>query len=362
MNKSLKFQTLVGGLLMALPVGTAMADGSYPQISIVIPIEIQNDYAYESDDPTAELNDTFATIEPEITVQFSEQISVVAGLVFEPVQDAVDDRFFDDEGIYFEQLFVQYEGDGFGIIAGKFNPVFGVAWDKAPGIYGVDFAEDYELAERVGFGANVTLGGEAAGEHTLSAATFFADTSFLSQSTITGRGETRGGSGGPSNTEDLSSFSLSLDSESVPALGGIGYTLGVAHQAAGEGDTDDETAYVVGAFTSFELSEDLTFEPLIEWVHLDHAGASIADTDYLTLSGALLHGPWNLSASYTGRSTDPNTAGTPDVDDTLYQLSAGYEFENGFTADLGYRFAEEAAIDTHVIGVLFTYELSASFP
>lgn len=32
---------------------------------------------------------------------------------------------------------------------GKLNPGFGIAWDKAPGIYGTDLAEDYEISERI---------------------------------------------------------------------------------------------------------------------------------------------------------------------------------------------------------------------
>jgi|GEM_PF-3754928 len=42
-------------------------------------------------------------------------------------------------------------------------------------------------------------------------------------------------------------------------------------------------------------------------------------------------------------------------------LVSGYRFKNGLTADLGFRFAEEANIDTHVIGVLFTYELEVAY-
>jgi hypothetical protein len=360
MKTVLKSTLMCGSFLVALPVASAFAETSYPRVDAVIPFEIQNDYAYESDDPTAELNNTFAVIEPEVTVHFSDAISIVAGLVLENVNDPVGDRFFEDQGLFIEQLFAQYSGDNFNVKAGKFNPTFGIAWDKAPGIYGVDFAEDYELTEKIGFGADVTFGDEASGEHTLSGSTFFADTSFLAQTFINSRGQPRIGDSGPSNTEDLSSFAVSLDSESVPALGGIGYTLGVSHQGKGRADTNDETSYAVGVFGSFELSEDLTLEPLIEYVRRDNAGATIADTDYLTLSSALLHGPWNLAASYTNRNMDPNTAGTPDVEDHLYQVSGGYAFENGLTADLAYRFAEEANIDTHIIGLLFTYELELS--
>lgn len=349
--------------MLALVHGAeAIAETAYPRLEATLPFELQNDFAYESDDPAVELNNTFAVIEPEVSLQFSRTISVEAGFVFENVRDPVGDRFFEDQGLFVEQLFLQYAGDGFALKAGKFNPAFGVAWDLAPGIYGVDFAEDYELTEKVGFGADVTLGDETTGEHTLSAATYFADTSVLSQSFLTSRGETRIGSSGPSNTEDFSSFAVSLGSEGLPALGGMGYSLGIAHQAAGVGNTDDETSYAAAIFGSVALSDSVAWEPLAEYIRQENAGATIADRDYLTLGSAFLYGPWNLSLSYTGRNLDPNTAGTSDVDDTLLQVSGGYEFDNGVTADLGYRFSEEASVDTHMIGILFTYELGVSLP
>ncbi len=355
------FRNLVlSGTALTFLSTTATADTSYPRIEAVVPFELQHDYAFDSDVQANELHNTFAVIEPEISIQFTENWSIEAGLVFENVNDPVDDRFFEDQGLFIEQLFLQYAGDNFTVIAGKFNPVFGVAWDRAPGIYGVDFAEDYEITERIGFGADYTFGDEASGEHTISASTFFADTSFLAQTLINSRGQPRIGDGGPSNTEDFSSFALSLDSESVPALGGLGYTLGISHQGEGRGNTDDQLGLAAGLFGSFDIAEGLAFEPLVEYVLLENAGATVADTDYLTLGGAFLHGPWNVSLSYTSRSTDPNTAGAADIEDHLFQATTGYEFENGLTADFGYRFAEEGRVDTHTLGLLFTYELEVS--
>lgn len=362
MNTSLKRTLLCCTVLAAAPFATAYAENSYPRIEAVIPFEIENDYAYKSDDPAAELNNTFAVIEPEVTVHFSDSISIVAGLVFENVVDPAGDRFFKDQGLFIEQLFAQYSGDNFNVKAGKFNPTFAVGWDKAAGIYGVDFAEDYELTEKIGFGADVTFGDEDSGEHTLSGSTFFSDTSFLSQTFINSRGQPRIGDGGAGNTEDLSSFAVSLDSESVPALGGLGYTLGVAQLGKGIGNTDNETSYAVGLFGSFDVTDEVAVEPLIEYVRRDNTGGSIADADYLTVSSALLYGPWNVSASYTNRNTDLNTAAAPDVEDHLYQVSGGYEFASGLTADFGYRFSEEGHVDTHVIGVLCTYELEIAYP
>jgi len=359
MKSTLK-KVALGSAALTLFPAAAMAETSYPRIEAVIPFEIEHDYAFDSDVSANELHNTFAVIEPEISIQFSENWSIEAGLVFENVNDPVGDRFFEDQGLFIEQLFLQYAGDNFTVIAGKFNPVFGVAWDRAPGIYGVDFAEDYEITERIGFGADYTFGSETSGEHTVSASTFLADTSFLAQTFINSRGQPRIGDGGPSNTEDFSSFAVSLDSESVPALGGLGYTLGVSHQGEGRGDADDQLGLAVGVFGSFDITDDLVFEPVVEYVILENAGGTVADTDYYTVGGALLHGPWNVSLSYTGRNMDPNTAGAADVEDHLFQASTGYAFENGLTADFGYRFAEEGRVDTHILGLLFTYELEVS--
>lgn len=334
-----------------------------PRVEVTIPVEIQNDYAYEADDPDAELNDLYTTIEPEIAVFLTEALSIQAGLVFEPVvdPDPGEDRAFENHGLYAEQLFIEFAPGGFSLIAGKFNPAFGAAWDRAPGVYGTDFAEDYELVERIGFGGSVDFGEGDWGEHSLTAATFFADTTFMSGSAFKSRGRTNESDGGVSNTEDFSSFSISLDSEEVPALGGLGYTLGFLRQEGGEGDPEDETGYVLGLFGSYELGA-VTAEPILEWAHFENTGGAEEDTDYLTAGVAFLHGPWNLSISYTGRFTDPDDPITDDVDDMLFQASAGYEFDCGLTADIGYRFSEEDESDTHVVGLLLAYEFGFTVP
>lgn len=349
---------LVGG-------GAAWADeGSFPRLEVVIPIEIQDDFAFDSDDPAAELNDLYATIEPEVSLHFNSAISLVAGFVFEPVQDPGprEDRVFEDQGLFAEQVFLSYAGDGFGLQAGKFNPAFGMAWDRAPGLYGTDFAEDYELTERVGLGGSIEWGNENRGLHTLSVATFFADTTFLSESIFQDRGRTRIGSGGVSNTEDFSSVAVSLDSEAVAGLGGMGYTLGFVHQQGGRGDPEDETGFVAGLFKSVELSNGATLEPVLEWAHFENAGGAQLDRDYVTLGAGWANGPWNAALSATGRFSDSNAAGVASDDDTLVQLSGGYGFSNGVTLDIGYRFSEEANLETHMVGALLAYELGFTLP
>ena len=189
-------------IVAALLPAAAWADTLYPNLEIGGVVEIQNDHVVEADDPAPGVegdgNDLFATIEPSIALQFSERFSLNTDLVIEPVRDrtADDDRFFEDHGLYAETLFLELTGQGWSLVAGKFNPAFGVAWDAAPGIYGTDFAEDYELTEKIGFGGALDVFGEGDGAHRVDAAVFFADTSPLSRSAFTDRGRTRKSSGG----------------------------------------------------------------------------------------------------------------------------------------------------------------------
>ncbi|MEM9123033.1 MAG: hypothetical protein AAGB03_06890 [Pseudomonadota bacterium] len=370
-TKSL-LKSSAGAVALSLPLAAfsgapAFAVELYPKFSIEIPIEIESDTVFDSDDDDAEFTDTYATIEPEIVLSFNEIVSLNAGLVFEPVEggedpDPGEDIFFENHGLYAEQLFLEIAPGDFSLIAGKYNPSFGVAWDLAPGIYGVDFAEDYELTERIGLAGSVSFGGEASGEHTLTVSSFFADTTGLTESLFQDRPTVDKDDGGPSNTEDLSSFAVTLIGEDVPFLGGFGYALSFATQDQGEtaADTDDETGFAVALFGGLDLTESLSVEPVIEYASFDGFGGTDTDADYITAGLAFLTGPWNLSLAYTDRSIEEN--GGSDFDDTLFAASAGYEFESGLTFDLGYKLEDAEDVESQVFGVLFTYTVGYSAP
>jgi hypothetical protein len=335
---------------------TGRPAGSYPNLEIISAHEIENDWTFDSDDSDNELSDLYATFEPFIALHITPELSIESGLVFEPVKDPDpgDSRAFEDQGLYAETLGVVYANDLFSVYGGKFNPTFGAAWDVAPGIYGADFAEDYELTERIGFGGSLTGGNDDYGFHTLSGNLFFLDTTFLSKSAFTNRGRTRKSDGGVSNTESLESFSVTLDGADMPFLPGLGYTLGVERQEGGKGDPKDELGFVAGLYGAFDVTSETTLEPILEYVYLDNAEGQRQDRQYITVGSAIFRGPWNLSASYTGRFTDPD--GESNIDDTLYQVSLGYEFDFGLAVDIGYGFTEEEDIDSHTVGLVFAYE------
>lgn len=347
---------LTAGSLLVYGAQAHADEGSYPSVSGEVSIEIESDYTYESDDEDAELNDLFAVVEPALAVHFTEEISLRTALVLEPVFDPEpeEDRAFEDEGLFVQELYLLYETDAFSVFAGKFNPAFGVGWDVTPGLFGTGFAGDYELTERIGGGGSVSFDAGESGVHALTASTFFLDTTFLSDSVFTSRGETKEADGGVSNTEDFSSFSLVVDGGEFQAAPGLSYHAGISHQGAGDGDTDDETSFAAALYGSFELSEELGIEPVVEFVHQKNAEGGADDRDYFTVGAALLHGPWNLSLAWTGRETNVADGGE-DISDSLYQVSIGYAFDFGLSIDVGYVFTEEEDVDSNTVGALLAY-------
>lgn len=322
-------------------------------------MELENDWDYDSNDPTVERNNLFTLTEPEATIHLAPGLSIFTHAVLQQVSAANPDenRIFENQGLFIEDLYLAYEQDWFGIKGGKFTPNFGIGWDKIPGVYGSDFAEaGYEFAERIGVGGSLTLKNKEFGAHTVSASTFFLDTTFLTHSAIQGRGTKGLADGGVSNTEDFSSFAIALDGEDIAALPGFGYHLAYIHQRQGRGNDADETGFAIGATHVLKFGDGFELTPLVEYVRFDDAeGTTDLDRDFLTVAGRLTWRGWNVAVSYTGRDTD-SPDGTS-VDDDNFQISAGYGFESGIAIDLGWRHVDEARVKTDGIGVLVAYRI-----
>lgn len=256
-----------------------------------------------------------------------------------------------------------WEDERYSLWAGKFNPAFGLAWDQAPGIWGADFAEDYEIAEKIGGGASYTFSPAGLGTHTVTANTFFTDTSVLSQAAITSRGQTRIISGGAGNTEDFSSYTLSLDSENLAGVENLGYHMGFRYQAEQDANrdatTDNEKGFALALKYMAPINDQLSLDFIGEYAALERfEGVRNSDRDYTTFgAAATIMENWNLAASYTFRDIDNDGTGAAN-EDHLFQLSGGYDFGNGFTFDIGWKSFEEANVDTSLLGALLAYEKS----
>jgi len=343
--------------LYALPLlalsQTAAAEGeSYPKISGELAIELENDWTFDSDDDAAELNDLYPTLTLGTAIEFTPELSVNLEATLEPVEDATDDRAFEDLGAYVNILTVNYDTDMFGVYAGKFTPNFGIAWDAAPGIFGADLNEDLELAEMLGLGGYVNF--NATGTHTISTSVFFQDTTFLSDSLGKSRGPLDEDDGGPANTESLSSFAVALDG-GFEAVEGFRYHLGFTSLAEGDDGNENQYGYVAGAEYEIAVNDAVTLTPLVEFAHLENAGGVDGDeTQYATAGISLGYDNWTISTTYQDRSTE--TGGT-DVDDYVYDFTVGYAFDFGLEVAAAYRAAEEDNVDSQGLGVLVGYTI-----
>src|SRR5262249_15419129 len=153
----------------------------------------------------------------------------------EQVRDPTSDSFLRDHALWIDQLYMTIHLGPVSIYGGKIHPRFGFAWDIAPGVYGTDFAEDYEIVERLGFGAVWRLAIDF-GRHDLSFEWFRADTSFLANSAFTRtvpgqldatRFSTLSNSDGTLSNSSSPSYTFSLVGRDIPMPEGLGY---VAYQ------------------------------------------------------------------------------------------------------------------------------------
>jgi len=336
----------------------AAADGPTLSVDIVTELQYENGIGPEEAKPQSDF--LFTTIEAGIGLNFTDRFvleSVVLVEIFdEPV--AGDDSLFQDHGLFVEELKLAYHGDNWSAFTGKFNTAFGVGWDLGSGIWGVDFPEDYEVAEKIGFGTTKTFGSERNGIHTLYASAYQADRSFLSESLLDNRGRVHLADGGVTNTDGPESFTLSLTGEDVFGHSGLGYHIAYRSHAHGDANfnAERENGFAASVFgvTPFV---DAELEGLIEAVHISNSEGSDHDVTYITAGGTLYFAEtWNAALSVTFRNT--NVPGGASINDYRFQATTGFVWDSGVSFDFGYRHSKEDGVDNHVVGFLMAYEFS----
>ncbi len=322
---------------------------SYPFMIAELEVELENDLVFDSDDPDAEFNNLYPTIGFAAELGLNEYFKVVVGLTMEQLEDPEEDSYFEDVGLYMDTIHLQADVGGLSLLAGKYGPEFGQAWDNTPGLYGTSLAEDYEITEMIalGFAYEFELGD--AGTHTLAANTFFADTTVLSESLITNRGRVTLADGGSANTERFNNFAVALDGEEMAALPGLSYNLGFTYLSAGIGDLADQTGYVFGLAYENEFDNGMELFLTGEVAYFNNIGSTLDDGTYYTAGAELANGSWH--GEIAGSIRDINLDGGGSEDTSFIQLSGGYEFDNGLDLTLGYAYVDEDSVGSHVFGV-----------
>lgn len=319
-------------------------------------------------------NNTYTEPEFEGFVNVGEHFSLNTLVKMEQVRSVTESSAFRSEGAYVEQLYGTVSFDPVEIYGGKIHPRFGAAWDATPGLYGTDFAEDYELTEKIGVGGAVTA--DIAGRHRLAVESFFNDTSFLSNSLfsrpritdsdVLRPGRARRSDGGAGNTGSLDNFAVSLGGYNMPQLKGFSYNLGWSRQEAGADGELNEDALVAGFAWEYPLTSRITIVPMFEYAHVSHQGGADVAADYFTVGiGAELGQGWSASAHATVRPIDDRAAGD-EYTDHLAGFSMGYDLGSqlkkfsplldGLGIEAGYKHERAARENLNTIGALLVYE------
>ena len=310
-------------------------------------VELTLDHADAGEDVLA------ATINYGLAVRFAEGWTVQLDAVLEPVVDPAGDGAFEGEDAFIETLSLQYAGEGFTVYGGKINPVFGGAADVAPGLYGVEAGESYQITEALGVGGDISLTSmlNLDGEHVLSAALFSADRSALSGSLGGLREELELADGGLANTEGLKSVALSIDGV---LANGVGYTLGHRRLATDTPGETYENTTVLGVNYAWPEDSGLDLAVMAEVAASRNAdGVDGANRDFYTAGGTLGLGDWFVNAIASGWNENA-TAG--DVDVRKLELSVGRALAETLVLEVGVQDVRESGASATVIGARLCWE------
>ena len=269
---------------------------------------------------------------------------------------ATEDRAWDDQELLIETLNLEYRGEGFSVMGGKFNPVFGLDEHDAVGLYGYQIIDAYRISGRVGVAGTFVLVDGGYGRHQLGASLFMLDTSPLSQTWITRNEQVKRSDGGVSNTGDLSSWTLILTGDELP-LEGFSYGLGAAEQAKGVDNTHDEERWWLAMQQRFHVS-DWSGRAIFEIMDIDHLNGEAAhDRRYTTAGLSFEKGHWIVGGSYT--KIDNSAAETDENHDGhILQASVGYRVQPGVTIEFGFKDSEQDNQDLDRVGLAVRIDTS----
>lgn len=350
LSKLLGRTSLIAGissvLVLASPFAVAQAQNESGAINQEGAIELTYDHAQSGQDVVA------ATVEYAVGVRISDGWTVHMDAVLEPVEDPVTDVAFHSEDAYVETLSLQYAGEAFTVYAGKLDPVFGSAADLVPGLYGAEIGESYQITEQVGVGGDISLSSifDLDGEHTLSAAIFSADRSFLSGSVGGRRNRVVLADGGLANTRNPESYAVSLDG----ALeNGLGYSVGYRHLASDTPGEADESMSVASVSYSFPDDTGLVLSTMAEvGMSRDADGTDGAARDFYTAAAELGLGDWFVNAVASGWNEN---AAAGDLDLRKFELSIGRDISENLTLEFGAQHTRFAGDSEAILGLRLSY-------
>lgn len=320
----------------------------------------------------------------------SPELSIQSQVTYEPLRTPLrmphKKHVFADEGLYMEQLYAKVELDDLMVYAGKLDLPLSLAADIGPGLFGADYATDYQLREMMGFGGAVHISPANWGHHRLGFARFFADNSWLDAAAFTQpnfgsidtarTGRLHLGNGGAANTGSPQSPMVTLDGDASPlGMPALTYHLAWASLRHGVDDTRDQTDLVGALHYEGDLGAGFVLRPLIEVARIQHAGGSPVSggallpaaqrADYLSSGVELGWNNWSVSVVRAQRMLiEPVNGSGLDGRSSFERLltgTVGYAFDWGLSVAAGWKHDHSLApgttlnADTDSVGLLVNY-------
>lgn len=348
----------------------ANAAQQFPNVSGNILMQLEVDRILSSNKQGVEQNNAYIYSEPKLSLNFNHNWSVKTEWRLQQNNTLTtrdkdnperyrtfmnnDRNFgFSEAGILIEQLKVHFQNEDMEFSAGKFDPTFGTAHNKAKriGVFTSQFTEDYNLREKIG--ANLTALLE---NSKITISSFFNDTTDLSKSSFNDRGRAQRSDNIAGNTGTLSSYAISMEGHNPFGIKNWNYNFGYRNLSVDNAvDRDSEKGYVVGSEYLYKASNDTYLIPFIEIVKINNfTGESGKDALYTTIAGILRYSSWTASISSLKRDIN-STNNKSSSNGRQIQVSAGYKFTNNFTVDVSRSNIREDGSKGALFGVVFSY-------
>ncbi len=258
-------------------------------------------------------------------------------------------------GLLIEELKLYYESEDMKFSLGKFDPSFGTAHRKSKriGVFASQFAEDYNLREKLGANVVALLEGSQ-----ISFSTFFSDSTDLSRSAIQDRGREPRNNGLSSNTGSFSSYSILMEGENFMTVDNWFYNFGFRSLGVDKSGRKRESGLVVGSEYLYKIGRETSLIPFLEMVRIDNfSGESGRSANFITIASIGKYANWTASTSLMLRNIKrPNTSSLPRSSyDRQLQFSIGYKFTDNLTLDISRAVIRENGYDAGIFGAILNY-------
>jgi hypothetical protein len=346
---------------------------SEPKLSGSVLYQLQGDQIISTSKRGSKSSNGFVYIEPNFGLHFDENWAVKTQWRIQPNSVLTtrdkdnperyrtflsDNRGFaiSETGLLIEELKLYYENEDLKFSAGKFDPSFGTAHRKSKriGVFASQFAEDYNLREKLGANVTALLEGSQ-----ISFSSFFSDSTDLSRSAIKDRGRENKNNGLSSNTGSFSSYSVLMEGENFLTVDNWFYNVGYRSLGVDKEGRKRESGFVAGSEYLYKIGRETSLIPFVELVRIENfSGENGRVANFLTVAAIGKYAGWTASSSLMIRNIKRRNqvADLPkSFVDRQLQFSIGYKFTDNLTLDVSRAVIRENGYNAGIFGATLNY-------